>query len=205
MVEQPSSADAYSALEQRLREPARALLKRIYHPLVLLLAWLRVPPNLVSFSQIPLGLLIVIILTPHRRLALLLIILTIPIDGIDGALARHLGRSSPFGALWDGFCDHVRGKYTRHRRFGLGRGSWWLLGGPLRSRLSGDKPLTLALCNHYNTPVPLAIKSYLTAYPVIFLYLWFGINWLNWGIAFSVLTMGVTIAWGVRLLHEALG
>ena len=36
MVEQPSSPDAYSALEQRLREPARALLKRIYHPLVLL-------------------------------------------------------------------------------------------------------------------------------------------------------------------------
>lgn len=29
--------------------------------------------------------------------------------------------------------------------------------------------------------MPLAIKSYLTAYPVIFLYLWFGINWLNWG------------------------
>jgi len=32
MLEQPSSADAYSALEQRIREPARALLKRIYHP-----------------------------------------------------------------------------------------------------------------------------------------------------------------------------
>jgi len=34
MVEQPFSADAYSALEHRLREPTRALLKRIYHPLV---------------------------------------------------------------------------------------------------------------------------------------------------------------------------
>jgi len=48
MVEQPSSADAYGALEQRFREPAWALLKRIYH----------------SFSHIPLGLLIVIMITP---------------------------------------------------------------------------------------------------------------------------------------------
>jgi len=108
MIEKPFSADSYSTLEQRLREPARALLGRIYHPLVLLLAWLRVPPNLVSFSQIPLGLLIVFMITPHPRLALLLITLSLAIDGIDGALARHLGRATPFGALWDGFCDHVR-------------------------------------------------------------------------------------------------
>jgi len=65
--------------------------------------------------------------------------------------------------------------------------------------------LTLALCNHYKTPISLAIKTYITAYPFIFLYLWWGINWLDWGIAFSVLTMGVTIAWGARLLHRALG
>ena len=102
MVEQPSSADTYSALEQRFREPGRALLMRIYHPLVLLLAWLGVSPNVVSFSQIALGLLIVIIITPHPHLPLLP---TTSIHRIDGALARHLGPSSPFGALWDGFCE----------------------------------------------------------------------------------------------------
>jgi len=104
MIEQPSSADAYSALEQRFREPARALLGRTYHPLVLLLAWVRVSPNLVSLSQIPLGLLIVIIITPHPHLALLFTTPTLTPDRIDSALARHLGRSSPFGALWNGFC-----------------------------------------------------------------------------------------------------
>jgi phosphatidylglycerophosphate synthase len=203
MVEQPPSADAYSALEQRLREPARALLGRIYHPLVLLLAWLGVSPNLVSFSQIPLGLLIVIMITPHPRLALLLIVASIAIDGIDGALARHLGRATPFGALWDGYCDHVREVLVVAGLAWVGalNGFWAALYGLAYPGIN----LTISLCNHYKTPIPLAIKSYITAYPFIFLYLWWGINWLDWGIGFSVLTMFFTIAWGARLLHEALG
>ncbi|HAL61909.1 MAG TPA: hypothetical protein DCP08_05810 [Chloroflexi bacterium] len=203
MVEQPSSPDAYSALEQRFRGPARALLMRIYHPLVLLLAWLRVPPNLVSFSQIPLGLLIVIMITPHPRLALLLIALCIATDGVDGALARHLGRATPFGALWDGFCDHVREILVIAGLAWVGalNGFWAALYGLAYPGIN----ITLALCNHYKTPIPLAIKSYITAYPFILLYLWFGINWLDWGIAFSVLTMAFTIGWGAWLLHRALG
>jgi phosphatidylglycerophosphate synthase len=203
MVEQPSSSDSYSALEQRFREHARALLMRIYHPLVLLLAWLKVSPNLVSFSQIPLGLLIVILIPPHPRLALLLMVASIAIDGIDGALARHLGRSSPFGALWDGFCDHVREILVIAGLAWVGalNGFWAALYGLAYPGIN----ITLALCNHYKTPVPLAIKTYITAYPFILLYLWWGVNLLDWGIAFSVLSMGVTIAWGARLLHETLG
>lgn len=203
MTEQPPSPDSYSALEQRIREPARALLMRIYHPIVLLLAWLKVSPNLVSFSQIPLGLLIVILITPYPRLALLLIVASIAIDGVDGALARHLGRSSPFGALWDGFCDHIREILVIAGLAWVGalNGFWAALYGLAYPGIN----ITLALCNHYKTPIPLAIKTYITAYPFILLYLWWGVNLLDWGIGFSVLTMGVTIAWGARLLHEALG
>jgi len=203
MTEHPPSSDSYSALEQRFREPARALLMRIYHPIVLLLAWLKVSPNLISFSQIPLGLLIVIMITPYPRFALLLIIATITIDGVDGALARHLGRSSPFGAIWDGFCYHIREILVIAGLAWVGalNGFWAALYGLAYPGIN----ITLALCNHYKTPIPLAIKTYITAYPFILLYLWWGINLLDWGIAFSVLGMGVTIAWGARLLHETLG
>ena len=203
MFEHPLSPDSYSALEQRFREPARALLMRIYHPIVLLLAWLGVSPNLVSFSQIPLGLLIVITITPYPRLALLLIVASIAIDGIDGALARHLGRSSPFGALWDGFCDHIREILVIAGLAWVGalNGFWAALYGLAYPGIN----ITLALCNHYKTPIPLAIKTYITAYPFILLYLWWGVNLLDWGIGFSVLTMGGTIGWGVWLLYRALG
>ena len=203
MVEQPSSADAYSALEQRLREPARALLKRIYHPLVVLLARLGVSPHLISLLQIPIGLAIVLTIKPYPRLAFLLFMASIPVDGIDGALARHLGRATPFGALWDGYCDHVKEILAIAGLAWVGalNGFWAALYGLAYPGIN----LTISLCNHYKTPIPLAIKSYITAYPFIFLYLWFGINWLDWGIAFSVLTMFFTIAWGARLLHKALG
>jgi len=169
MVEQPSSPDAYSALEQRFREPARALLMRIYHPLVFLLAWLGVSPNLVSFLQIPLGFLIVIMINPHPRLSFLLMVATIVVDGIDGALARHLGRSSPFGALWDGFCDHVREILVIAGLAWVGAldGFWAALYGLAYPGIN----ITLSLCNHYKTPIPLAIKTYITAYPFILLYL----------------------------------
>ena len=203
MVEQPSPSDSYSALERRFREPARALLMRIYHPIVLLLAWLKVSPNFVSFLQIPLGLLIVIMITPQPRLAFLLIVASILLDGIDGALARHLGRSSPFGALWDGFCDHIREILVIAGLAWVGalNGFWAALYGLAYPGIN----ITLALCNHYKTPIPLAIKTYITAYPFILLYLWWGINLLNWGIGFSVLTMAFTIGWGVWLLHRVLG
>lgn len=92
MVEQPSSGNSYSALEQRLREPARALLKRIYRPLVLLLAWLGVSPRFISFLQIPIGLATVLAIKPYPGLAFLLMMASIAVDGVDGAIACHLGR-----------------------------------------------------------------------------------------------------------------
>jgi len=92
MTEQSPSPDAYSALEQRFREPARALLRRIYHPIVLLLAWLGVSPRFISFLQIPIGLATVLAIKPYPRLGFLLMMVSIAVDGVDGAIARHLGR-----------------------------------------------------------------------------------------------------------------
>jgi len=92
MLEQPSSPDSYSALEQRLREPGRALLKRIYHPLVLLLAWLGVSPHLISLLQIAIGPAIVLAIRLCPRLAFILMMVNIAVDGIDSALVRYLGR-----------------------------------------------------------------------------------------------------------------
>ncbi len=139
MVEQPSSADAYSALEQRFREPARALLMRIYHPLVLLLAWLGVSPNQVSLLSDSPG-------TSHSHYLYLP-----PSPNPPPHHPHHLHKqprrgsrlsSGPTDAFWSPLGRLLRPckENTRHRRFGLGRGSWWLLGGPLRPRLSGDKP-----------------------------------------------------------------
>jgi len=106
MVEQASSADACSALEQRFREPSRVLLRRIYHLLVLLLAWLGVSRHVISFLEIPIGLAIVLAIKPHPRLAFLLMMVSIPrIRRVAGsAMAsqfRHKPRSNAFPPQFD--------------------------------------------------------------------------------------------------------
>lgn len=198
----PGSPDSYSALEKLVRDPIRVLLYRLYRPIVLLLARFRVPPNFISFLQIPLGLVIVWAIIPFPKVAFLLMLFCIVLDGIDGALARHIGRSSAFGALWDNVCDHIREVLVIAGLAWVGAlsGFWAALYGLAYPGIN----IILALCNHYRTPVPLVIKTYLTAYPFIFLYLWFGINWLNFGIPLSVLVMAAAIFQGIYLLSKAM-
>ncbi|MBI2845321.1 MAG: CDP-alcohol phosphatidyltransferase family protein [Chloroflexi bacterium] len=198
----PGSPDSYSALEKLIREPVRAFLYRLYRPIVLLLASLGISPNFISFLQIPVGLMIVWAIIPYPKLAFLLMLLAIALDGIDGALSRHLGRSSAFGALWDNVCDHIREVLVIAGLAWVGalNGFWAALYGLAYPGVN----ITLALCNHYRTPLPLAIKTYLTAYPFIFLYLWLGINWLNIGIPVSVLAMVAAIFQGLYLLSKAM-
>ena len=64
--------------------------------------------------------------------------------------------------------------------------------------------LTLYLCNHYRTPLPFAIKSYLVVYPALFAYLWFGANVLDTAVALAIGLMGSTIAFGLWKLHRAM-
>lgn len=198
----PSSPDSYSALEKRIRDPVRVLLYQLYRPIVLLLARLRISPDVISFLQIPVGLLIVWAIIPYPKLAFLLMLLAIVLDGIDGALARHLGRSSAFGALWDNVCDHIREVLVIAGLAWVGalNDFWAVLYGLAYPGIN----VTLALCNHYRTPVPLAIKTYLTAYPFIFLYLLTGINLLDIGIPLSVLAMATGIFQGLYLLSRAM-
>lgn len=195
--------DSYSAFEKRFREPIRRALSRLYHPIVLLLATLGVSPNLLSALQIPLGIIIVLLIEPYPKLAFLIMVASIVLDGIDGALARHLGYSSPFGALWDEVCDHIREILVIAGLAWVGalNGFWAALYGLTYPGLN----LTLALCNRYRTPMPMAIKSYLTAYPFIFLYLWFGINLLDLGIPLSISAMAIGIGQGLFLLRRATG
>lgn len=192
--------DSYSLLERRILFPGRELLGRyFFRPIVLVLAQLGVSPNGVSALQIPLGLLFVWTVEPYPRLAFLLMVAAIVLDGLDGALARHSGRTSDFGALWDQFCDHTREILVVA---GL---AWAGAASPLWATLYAfvypTFNLTLALANRHGTPLPWAIKSYLTLYPFIFLYLWWGIDWLDVGLILSITAMGLVIAQGLYRLR----
>ncbi len=196
--------DSYSGLERRLLAPARQLLAWIYRPFVYVLAALHVSPNAVSFSQVILGVVVVALMPSWPRLAFILFVFAVALDGVDGALARATDHATAFGALFDQYCDHIREVIVV---------SGLALAGGLNPFLAGlyglTYPafnLTLYLCNSFRTPLPLALKSYLLVYPALFAYLWFGHNVNDYAVALSIVLMWLVIAQGlVRLQHAMSG
>jgi phosphatidylglycerophosphate synthase len=195
-----SSSDSYSALERKLLAPARSLLRAVYSPLVGVLAALHAPPNAVSFSQVILGVVVVALMPQQPRVAFVLFIAAIALDGVDGALARATNRVTRFGALFDAYCDH-----TREVTVVAGLALYGALNPFLAGLYGVTYPglnLTLALCNSHRVPLPFAIKSYFIVYPALFAYLWFGANVLDAAVALSITLMGAAIVIGLwRLAH----
>lgn len=195
--------DSFSTFERRFVSPYRTTFARLSTPVVRLLVFLRVSPNVVSASQVPIGLLMVFVIGPLPQLAFLLFISTLVIDSLDGALARAYGRSSQFGALLDQLCDHTRETLMIVAV---------ALSGALYVGLAVLYPLVYAmlnfllfLCNYRGVPVPWAIKSFLVVYPALFLYTFFGVNWMTPAVALSMTFMTTSILIGLRNLSKAMG
>jgi hypothetical protein len=190
--------DSYSSLERQFLTPARRVLRALFAPMVRVLIALRVSPNIVSFAQVILGVIIVVLMPHHPRVAFALFVLALVLDGVDGALARATNRATNFGALFDQYCDHIREVTVIA---GLG---WHGALNPFLTGIYGVTypafNLTLYLCNHYRAPLPFAIKSYLVVYPALWAYLWFGVNFLDGAVALSITLMALAIALGLRRL-----
>lgn len=196
------SSDSYSALERKFLAPARTLLRAVYLPLVSVLAALHISPNMVSFSQVILAVVIVWLMPSEPRIAFVLFVAAVALDGVDGALARATNRVTKFGALFDQYCDHIREVIVVA---GL---AWHGALNPFLAGIYGATypgfNLTLYLCNLYRAPLPFAIKSYLVVYPALFAFLWFGVNLLDVAIALSIAFMAVAIAVGLWRLSRAM-
>jgi hypothetical protein len=62
--------------------------------------------------------------------------------------------------------------------------------------------MTLFIGNYFQATAPLALKSYPVAYPAIFTYLWFGLSWLDRGVAVSIASMWLVMAQALWLLSR---
>jgi CDP-diacylglycerol--glycerol-3-phosphate 3-phosphatidyltransferase len=195
------SADSYSAFERRFIGPFRLGLV-VTRPLVAALAWVGVPPNALSVSQIPGGFVVLALVPDHPRWAFVLFVGLLLLDGLDGALARATGRASTFGALVDQYSDHVR-EVTVVGGMAL-YGALAVLPAVLYGVLYTGLNLTVYLANLHGAPVPWAIKSYLVVYPALFAYLWWGVELLTPAVVLSEVLMALVIALGLRNLSRVL-
>ncbi len=194
------SADSYSALERRWLSPARRLLSQVYSPIIRVLAAFHISPNTLSISQVLVGLLSVMLMPAFGRLAFFFFVLSIALDGMDGALARETNRVSRFGALLDQYCDHLREVIVISGLAFYGALNPFLAG--LYGVCYPGFNLTLYLCNVNHAPLPIALKSYLVVYPAIFAYLWLGINVLDAAVATGLVFMGAFTVFGLWRLRS---
>src|SRR4051794_39450457 len=108
MMTPGSSSDSYSAFERKFIGAFRQALLWATRPLVRLLARVGVHPHVLSASQIVGGFVVLALVPAHPRVAFVLFLVLLLIDGLDGALARATGKASAFGAVVDQYCDQVR-------------------------------------------------------------------------------------------------
>jgi phosphatidylglycerophosphate synthase len=201
-VSEPGRGDSYSAFERRFIGGFRRGLLRATRPLVALLARLGVHPNLLSTSQVVGGFVFLALVPTYPRPAFVLFLGLLLVDGLDGALARASGKTSPFGALLDQYCDHIR-EVTVVGGMAL-FGALAILPAVLYGLIYTGLNLTVYLANAHGAPVPWALKSYLIVYPALFLYLWFGLDLLTPAIVLSEMLMLLVIGIGLRNLARAM-
>ncbi len=194
--------DSYSALERLYIDSFRQTLLLAMRPLVSVLARLGVHPNVLSASQVVGSVVIMALVPTHPRLAFVLFLALLLIDGLDGALARATGQASGIGALVDQYCDHIREVIV------VGGMAFWgalaIVPAVLYGLVYTGLNLTLYLANAHGAPVPWALKSYLVVYPALFLYLWFGLDLLTPAVVLSEVLMLIVIAIGLRNLARVL-
>jgi phosphatidylglycerophosphate synthase len=169
---------------------------------VRVLASLGVSPNLVSLLGPALGLIFVWSVRHNLRLSFVVWILSLMVDGLDGALARYSGRVSASGAVVDQFADH-----TRETLIVVGlaaSGALSPLWGSLYPFVYCALNVSLFLGNYYGVPAPLAIKSWIVLYPAIVLYLLFGRNLLDVAAAASIALMTLAIIPGLGRLSRGM-
>jgi phosphatidylglycerophosphate synthase len=182
--------DSYSRAERLWLGPARSILGAVYGPVAR------------ALSQIPLGFAVVALIPLQPALAFGVFLLTLAVDGIDGALARRTGRATQFGALLDQYADHIRevtvvGGFALHGALDPFLAVMYAIAYPATN-------LTLYLANARGVPVPAAIKTYMTFYPTVGLYLLAGVNVLDAGAAISVASMTAVVVVGMWRLSRVM-
>jgi CDP-diacylglycerol--glycerol-3-phosphate 3-phosphatidyltransferase len=86
-------------------EKVRSLFHKIINPFILLLARLKITPNMVTTSSLFfLAITIYFIFKKELAIAAIMMALTSVIDSLDGALAKKVG-STKFGDFYDAFID----------------------------------------------------------------------------------------------------
>jgi phosphatidylglycerophosphate synthase len=122
----PEKVTCYSGGEERLMAESQALRGRLLKPLLQGLVRCGVRPGHLTFLSMAAGLAFCpLFLWGSRPAAFLLLLAHVLLDGVDGPLARHLGRASNRGSFTDTMADQVVVAFTTVALIHAGHAGIW--------------------------------------------------------------------------------
>lgn len=197
----PDPPTSYSVLELIALAPVRNCGSWLIRPLIRVLAYARVPPNVLSLSQVPLGIAAAALIEPYPRIALGVFVIAVFFDFLDGELARHTNSASKTGALIDQISDHAR-EITVVAGLAVV--------GALRIDIAIAYALAYPISNFLlyaahraRRPIRLSIKTWISFYPLLLAFLWFGWNALDFAGCIAVGLMLMSSGYALLNMRRA--
>lgn len=102
-----SYADCWSPSERKTKRELEEIKGFLFSPFIHILAKLGVRANMASYVSALVGLVAAVFLGYNLKTAAILLIVSLLIDSIDGALARVTHTNNVKGSLTDGFADQI--------------------------------------------------------------------------------------------------
>lgn len=99
--------DCYSEGEREWMVRTQQLRARLLHPMLIVLARLRITPDHLTLLSLFCGLAFCPLFGPAPLWAFVALTLHVAVDGLDGPLARHLGVASRAGSFTDTMSDQI--------------------------------------------------------------------------------------------------
>jgi phosphatidylglycerophosphate synthase len=164
--------------ERKIKELSENLRNKFFHPVVFILAKLKITPNIMSIISALTGIVATVYIWYDLKIAGILLIASLVLDGIDGPLARYTGTGSPRGEITDAFTDQTVISATT-----IG----FIANGLIHPVIGGVYlavyPLLVTfiiLRNIINKPSLYVFRPRLFVYVSFLLYAFWGINWMNY-------------------------
>lgn len=177
-------ADPISASEQRIKDVISEVIMNAVKPLLKLLIKLRVKANHISYFSATLGFISAILLWVDLRLSAYFLITSLLLDSLDGAFARYSETATVQGSITDCLTDQIVISSTTIGAILTGivnplLGCLYLLLYPIIIIFS-------VLRNILEIPSGYVLRPRIYFYIIFILYLFTGINWVNYLLALIV-------------------
>jgi phosphatidylglycerophosphate synthase len=97
----------YSGIEGKLLYRWQRIRQMTLKPIAAALNWIGITPDMLSLASVALGIGFLVGARTNLALALILLAISVLLDGLDGVLARYTRNVSARGSFTDMFCDQL--------------------------------------------------------------------------------------------------